>query len=422
MDQNPNNNPPGSDPNANPVGSSDANPVATSPQDNIPGSFSSPASSTFNPSDLGGTPTPSPADPVSPPADPFPSPSNLTPAPELPIQPDPMASLSPAPTFSSGLDLSSSIPGSPSPSTSSSGAPAWAAPQPAPADPLPSDPSVSGFGATDPGSMGSQPGFDQPPPSPAEEPVPTFMPSAPVGDSPVAAPEPAWPGAVGGTSDISAGLPAADVAEPSVPQFPPTWPPAPSTTGSFDMGGATSPEPQQFGTSTPGDGGSGEAGPTDLSHLMGSSAGGEITSPQPVPVATTLMSPQPSGSEAPATSPPADANAGASQVVTSSPSGGFPKWMLLVGAVVLLVAVAASAYFILGVGSSGQEQTSLPAEQAPLTNPPRAIVPSPAVQPPPPSTSSASFGNLQGSAPQPSTSSGQSGASALELLRQRQGR
>lgn len=369
MDQNPNNNPPSD------VPAPDANPVVPPPQGGTP-------------------PPPSPADPVSSPADPFPSPSGWVSNPGLPVQPA---------AFGAGSQ-------SPSPA----GAPTWATSQPA-SNPLPVDPPAAGpsdfGGASEFGTVDPVPTFTPPAPetSTDSQPLPTFTPPVPGGDSLATASAPA-------AGQPDAGLPPA---EPSAPQFPPTWPPAPSATGSFDMGAI--PEPDQ----------SGEAGPTDLSHLMGSSASGEIVSPQPVPAATTLGLSQPAqyqnstgpaGSEAPANSQPTDPNPGASQVVTSAPSGGFPKWMLLVGVVVLLVIVAASAYFILGVGSSGQEQTSLPAEQAPLTNPPRALLPTPTMAIPASSTPSASFGDLQGSAPQPSTPSGQSGASALELLRQRQGR
>lgn len=457
MDPNQNN-PSNPDPN-NPSplpglpGDTSAQGLGSVPSSDNPSPLSPPAGMPQDISSLGAEPPPPP--PFSPPAAVLPS----DPIPPVTgqgmdgfsAQPD-TGNFSPPPPPEPPVEPALSVNNNPP-----SGVPGWvnpSAPSPSTGSPLgdslPND--LSGMGSGSPGGDSGFGGVNDLPanqdlgsvsPAPlATEPMPTFTPpvagdvSSPLGGSDL----PAGQGGNlvdQGTSFGSAGvavsqdsfapqsgtdqtgigvapepLPSSQP-EPAGSEFPPTWPPAPSVAaaGSFDMG-----------ASVPGESGSGEAGPTDLSHLMGSSVGGEATPPQPAPVATTLMSSPPAGSEAPANPQPADANSGVSQAVTSAPSGGFPKLILLALGMVLLVVVAASAYFILGVGSSGEEQqTSLPAEQAPLTNPPRTVLPPPAVSPVP-STPSASFGNLEGSVPPPSTPSGQSGSSALELLRQRQGR
>lgn len=411
MDQNPNNNPPGD------VSAPDPNPVASS--GDISSSFVPPAAAGPIPDQpLGSVPPPpltSSPSPSSPPADPInnfggaaqppsawgsnlASNDNLAFSPGFPTQPG-VGDVSPPPP----LPVEPAVPVN---NDSSSGVPGWAVTSSPPSPYSSNSPSLSDSATTGPGDSGGASGFgaaDQGSSmSNTGEPMPTFTPPASgSGPSPAAGPD------LSGETSFGSIAP-----EPTTSSFPPTWPPASAAAGSFDMG-----------TSTLGENGSGESGPTDLSHLMTGPVGAETASSPSAPAAATLVSPQPVGPETPAPSQPADTNSGVSQVVTSNSSGGFPKQMLLVGAVVLLIVVAASAYFILGVGKSGEEQqNSLPAEQAPLTNPPRTVLPSPAAQPSQASTSSASFGNLQGAAPQTSTSSGQSGSSALELLRQRQGR
>ncbi len=149
-----------------------------------------------------------------------------------------------------------------------------------------------------------------------------------------------------------------------------------------------------------------EAMPTDLSNLMGNTP----------PAVTTTETAQPSV-VIPTPSPEAN------QVVTSG-SKGFPKIVLILGAVLILIAIGASAYFILGVGNSSSLPSSVPAEeqQQPLTNPPKQLVPS--VEPVQTGTGSGTLGNPSGSltvTPTPiktATNSAQPG-SALELLRSR---
>lgn len=157
-----------------------------------------------------------------------------------------------------------------------------------------------------------------------------------------------------------------------------------------------------------------ESAPTDLSHLMSS-----------VPVSgpgTSSSIPQPENLVVTPAPTPAPQDA---QVVTASGSRGFPKWILAAGGVVLLLVVAGSAYLILGIGQSEVPTASVPATQQPLTNPPKALLPT-VVPTEVAGTSSANFANLGGTQAVPqadSTSSAQSGgSSALELLRQRQAR
>lgn len=156
-----------------------------------------------------------------------------------------------------------------------------------------------------------------------------------------------------------------------------------------------------------------ESAPTDLSHLVSGGATGEVPAASTIPQPETLVvSPAPTSQDA--------------QVVTGSGSHGFPKWIFAVGGLVLLLVVLGSAYFILGVGKSEQATTSVPAVQQPLTNPPKAILPT-TVPTESPATGSAGFGGLGGNTVAPTSSAGTSsaqtngGASALELLRQRQG-
>jgi hypothetical protein len=99
------------------------------------------------------------------------------------------------------------------------------------------------------------------------------------------------------------------------------------------------------------------------------------------------------------------------QVSTPPPSSGFPKWVFLLGGVILLAVVGASAYFILGVGRP--QSTSLPAEQVPAVLTPTATPPAATSS----ATPSAGFGNLSGATPSSTTATG---SSAFEILRQQQ--
>lgn len=149
-----------------------------------------------------------------------------------------------------------------------------------------------------------------------------------------------------------------------------------------------------------------ESIPTDLSHLVGNSEGEDSNlqtqSPQ---LETLIVTPAPTPSEA--------------QVISNSGSG-FPKWIFIIGGIVLLAVIGASAYFILGIGRPS-EQSSPTSETTllPTITQPAAIMP---IETPWPATAGGSFGNLGGS-----TAGGQirtptpSGTSAIDIIRQRQG-
>ncbi|RJP46442.1 MAG: hypothetical protein C4584_01590 [Armatimonadetes bacterium] len=190
----------------------------------------------------------------------------------------------------------------------------------------------------------------------------------------------------------------------SIAQDPPmpAWPPQPQS--------STSP----VSTSTPPDGISQsfpqsapvvppEPAPTDLSHLVENT---ENTTPAPPVVDESLVVPQ---------------LPDAASVAVAGSSGGFPKWLLIVGGLVLAAVMAGSAYFILGIGSSSVNTPALlPAEQVPAPPPSQqGVAPSSMQMPAVPATSSSNLGALQGldasNAAIPSISTP---PSALERLKQ----
>ncbi|MCL5784633.1 MAG: hypothetical protein M1142_04765 [Patescibacteria group bacterium] len=166
-----------------------------------------------------------------------------------------------------------------------------------------------------------------------------------------------------------------------------------------------------------------EAAPTDLSHLVDtSSAQAEVSSAMPQPE-SLVVPPVSSASQATEANP----------VVVGGKAPGFPKWLFLLGGIIILGVIAASAYFILGVGKSSlpfglSSQTPVPTptdQSSAAGTQPRAFVPDNsniAVTPTVPVT----LGTIQGG-----TSSGvnplittvpssSSGSSALELIKLRQ--
>lgn len=144
----------------------------------------------------------------------------------------------------------------------------------------------------------------------------------------------------------------------------------------------------------------GEPAPTDLTHLINNS-----------PVENV----QPTASEAETLVAPTN---GATTEVPNVPTEGnkgFPKWLIGVGIGLLIIVAGASAYFILGIGQTGDTK-SIPAEAVPSQTrevKPPAPIPTPISQPAPQATGSANFGELGGSGTQQATS-------AADLLRQRQ--
>lgn len=144
-----------------------------------------------------------------------------------------------------------------------------------------------------------------------------------------------------------------------------------------------------------------ESVPTDLSHLINNNSQQSTT--QVVP--DTLTVPTPTATEIP--------------TLPTEIHKGIPKWLIGVGVGLLILVVAASAYFILGVGQPTKTTTSLPA--AIVTQPnetqqtvPATSIPQPVAEPTgSPVAGSANFGELQGNGSQTATS-------AADLLRQRQ--
>lgn len=287
-----------------------------------------------------------------------PTSSNVQPLPLSPFEPanptTPLSDPSPLPTPPSTPQPP--LPDQPAPQTVQTPQTSGFEPSPLGAI-LPTIPLVSSFEPS--GSLSPTPGMDFPP----SQPLSTSLPAQ--------------------------GLPPTGL--PSVAT--PTWLPQPEEQSKLGLGVEPLPPAPTFSPST-----EAENTPTDLSHLMG----------EPAPQTEEVGPNQPETLVVP---PPSEAN----QVVTGG-NGGFPKWVAIVGALVLLLLVTgASAYFILGIGKPAS--SSVPIEQPPLTNPPRTVVPT--LQPTNQSTPSAGFGNLEGISPTPS----QSGtSSAIDLLRQRQTR
>lgn len=141
-----------------------------------------------------------------------------------------------------------------------------------------------------------------------------------------------------------------------------------------------------------------EQAPTDLSHLI--SNADSNTEPPPVQPETLVM-PQPATPEVPN--------------IPTETKGGIPKWVIGLGAGLLIIVAGASAYFILGIGQT-PKNTSLPATEPPKVqqqvSTPAPIIPTPTPQPA--ATGSANFGDLQGSGTAPQASS------AADILKARQ--
>lgn len=148
--------------------------------------------------------------------------------------------------------------------------------------------------------------------------------------------------------------------------------------------------------------------PTDLSHLVDNSAMPVVGSGPVIAQPETVVVPS-----AP------DPN----QAVANTSSKGFPKVLLIVAGLVLILVAGASAYFILGVGKPEENIPggSLPAQTTIPT--PEQTVPTaePTLVPGSEGSSSATFGNVNGSgsanlkaSPTPA-----GGTSAIDLLRRR---
>lgn len=250
----------------------------------------------------------------------------------------------------------------------------------------------------------------QPTPDPSSvQPFPTWLQASPSDSTPnlslAAAPNESVNSTAFGLSTSAT----PNAASMPTPAGVPSWVPTPPNQNEFGPGQATaeilttSPvasqvpdeDPSMVGTLVPQ-----ESAPTDLSHLMDVPSVAPVSTAQP----ETLVVPQ--------------STAETNQVVNSSGSRGFPKIAILIGGLLLLLIVAgASAYFILGVGQTAQPQTSVPAEQQKLTNPPKSVLPTT-----PPATTSAEnkgLGSLTGQSTLSASPTNAATTSAINLLRQR---
>lgn len=149
-----------------------------------------------------------------------------------------------------------------------------------------------------------------------------------------------------------------------------------------------------------------ESAPTDLSQLTASSQPVSSVYTPPISTPESLVVPTETSSQA-------------SESISVESSRKIPLIAIVGGVIFLLVVAAASAYFILGIGQPQAPQTSVPIEQPPLSTPPSQSRPTPAggSGSQAPATGSATFGDLDENQTSPTASP----ASALELLRQRQG-
>ncbi|TSC65629.1 MAG: hypothetical protein CEO21_365 [Microgenomates group bacterium Gr01-1014_80] len=147
-----------------------------------------------------------------------------------------------------------------------------------------------------------------------------------------------------------------------------------------------------------------EPAPSDLSHLVNPAE-------EPAPAYAPPAALQPD------TLVPSTAN-GSAEVPNLPVEGnhsGIPKWVIGVGAALLLAVAAASAYFILGFGKGAPAPESTPATtEQPAQAPPAVQTrPIPTIATPT-ATGSAGFGTLPGGG-------GTQATSAADLLRLRQG-
>lgn len=271
-----------------------------------------------------------------------------------------------------------------------------------PQDPLVTQPVLSDLGSDQ--SLTSAPLSTEPvapafaPPIPEMPSLipPTPAPEPPLPIDPPAMQAPAWASAP--TEVTPAPAPQSNFGLTPTPEVAP-----PVFTGGSPT--EATPPPATEESSTPAFGE--EAAPTDLSHLMGSG-----TPPLEVPLPAGEV--QPETIIVPSSTEP-------NQVVTGGETKTMPKWLLIIGGLIMLLIVGGvSIYFILGVGRQSAPPVSLPAEQSVPTVPAQSGV-LPAVPSPEVTTvenqTPGTFGQVQG-LPTPVASS--SGTSAMERARQLQ--
>lgn len=203
----------------------------------------------------------------------------------------------------------------------------------------------------------------------------------------------------------------------------PTAPITPATTESPAAGGLAAVPPQQeanpFNTPV-------AAPPTTFNPFSSPTAGSTPPTPEPAPSeaiptdlsnlvnttseATSYM-PQSQTPESLVVPPPQTSGGDVNQAVPASGGKGFPKIVIILGVIILLAVIGASAYFILGIGKPSEPlPVSVPAEQQAPT-PTIKVSPTPTV-----ATQSGSFSNLPGN---PTITPPTGGSNSYELLMQR---
>ncbi len=248
------------------------------------------------------------------------------------------------------------------------------------------------------------PTFDPIPPPITPPPVTPPWPPPPPPSEPFTPVEPNL-----NSANLSSGWPPA----PTPPAPPPPPPPPNTSTSPLDNPWGAPPQPPPISNpstpppwtlpASPSLGGpqtpvqTSDSPPTDLSHLVGNN-------PQPEPTPTNLN--QAETLVVPSTITP--------ETSTEPPEHskkGLPKWLIGVGAGLLLAVLGTSVYFILGIGQT-PKTTSLPAVDTSQTTQikPPAPIATPVSQQGTSATDSASFGDLQGG--------GQQATRAGDLLRQ----
>lgn len=141
--------------------------------------------------------------------------------------------------------------------------------------------------------------------------------------------------------------------------------------------GSTPPTPEPFPPSP--EPAPSEAVPTDLSNLVNTTSEATNYIPQSqTPESLVVPPPQTSGGDV-------------NQAVPASGGKGFPKIAIILGVIILLAVIGASAYFILGIGKPSEPlPVSVPAEQQSAPTP---VTKAPVV---PTATQSGTFSNLPG--------------------------
>lgn len=264
--------------------------------------------------------------------------------------------------------------------------------------------------STQPGAASPLPPPEQPPSfisTPSLEPTPAYPPPPDPTQPLTTSSEPTITNSFTQTSTPN-WLPPNPAAPPpeigSQPTWMPTLTPQPELTNNPPAQPSPAPEPpNQSANPAPAEPipVDSSSAPTDLSHLISNNPQTDTGQTQ----AAEATTPFPNSSPTPEV-----------PTLPMEEHKGIPKWLIGLGIGLLILVAGFSAYFILGIGQSNKNNTSIPAQTTKNTVKTPAPIASPAAQATPVPTGSSNFGELEGSSsPPPATS-------AADLLRQRQGR